>query len=141
MASGATAVWTGSELDFAITGNSGYTVDVSSVKDGETGSPMELLLQSMVGCTAMDVISILKKKRQDVTGFEVNVSAERAPEHPRKYTAITLEYVVTGNGVDPAAVARSIELSETRYCSVMATFHDAGVPVSTSYRVVEAGTA
>jgi len=67
------------------------------------------------------VIDVLRKKRQAVTGLEVQVSGTRAAEHPRKYTAIHIHYVVTGQQVDPEAVRRSIELSETKYCSVSAT--------------------
>jgi putative redox protein len=69
----------------------------------------------------MDVISILQKKRQDVTAFQVNVTAERASEHPRKFTAMTVEYVVTGRNIDYAAVERAVQLSEEKYCSVINT--------------------
>jgi putative redox protein len=78
---------------------------------------MQLLLMGLAGCTAMDVISILQKKRQQVTGMEVNVVGDRVDEHPRYYRDIELEFVVRGHKVDPKAVARAIELSETKYCS------------------------
>ncbi len=93
------------------------TVNLSS-EDG--ASPMGLFLTSLAGCTAMDVISILQKKRQDVTAFRVKVHGDRAPDHPKVYTHIELEYEVEGRGIDPAAVDRAVELSETKYCSVMA---------------------
>jgi putative redox protein len=80
--------------------------------------PMEALLISLAGCTGMDVISILRKKRQKVTGFWVNARGMRADEHPRRYVRIELEYVVRGRDVSEAAVARSIELSQTKYCAV-----------------------
>ncbi len=99
--------------------------------------PQSLLLVSLAGCTGMDVISILRKKRQDVTGFEVRVSAERADDHPRVYTHIWLNYVVTGRSVDPAAVERSIELSMERYCPVAALLKPV-VPIETAYEIVEA---
>ena len=67
--------------------------------------PSELLLIGLAGCTGMDVISILRKKRQPVTGLEVVVHAEQAPDHPKRFTAMTVEYRVSGAGVDPAAVA------------------------------------
>lgn len=85
--------------------------------------PMEALLLSLAGCTGMDVISILQKKRQRVTGFRVNVRGIRAEEHPRRYVRIELEYVVRGWNISAEAVARSIELSQTKYCSVSATLN------------------
>ena len=83
-------------------------------------SPMELLLVGLAGCTAMDVIDVMRKKRQDVTAFEVRVHGERATEHPRVFTHITVEYIITGHQLDSLAANRSVELSVTRYCSVHA---------------------
>jgi putative redox protein len=103
----------------------------------ETGPrPMELLLLGLAGCTAMDVVSILQKKRQPFTGLEVKVAAERADEHPKVYTRIQLEYVVRGNGVSPEAVERAIELSETKYCPAAAMLGKTA-EISTSYKIVE----
>lgn len=98
--------------------------------------PMEALLLALGGCTAMDVISILQKKRQDVTGFKINLKGWRAAEHPRRYTEIALEFVVRGHDVSPEAVARSIELSETKYCSVAASLN---AKITTTYRVEQEG--
>jgi len=81
---------------------------------------MELIAIGLAGCTGMDTISILKKKRQNVTGFEVQVRAERADEFPKVFTHIILDYIVEGHNIDPAAVERSIELSATKYCPVQA---------------------
>lgn len=102
--------------------------------------PMELLASAIGSCTAMDVISVLLKMQEDVTGLEVHVDGERAAEHPKKYLNIHLEYVVTGYNLAEDKVARAIELSETRYCSVMATVRP-GAPITTSYRIVEASGA
>lgn len=118
----AKAVWKG-KMFFEGTGGGHFTLpmDTSVESGGEDNGfrPVELLLVGLAGCTAMDVISILQKKRQDITDFEVRVvEAERATDHPRVYTNIVLEYVVTGRGVDRAAVERAVELSETKYCSV-----------------------
>jgi putative redox protein len=77
---------------------------------------MELLLVGLAGCAAMDVLAILRKKRQDVTDYEVRVHGVRAEEHPMVFTTIDVEHIVTGHDIEPAAVARAIELSETRYC-------------------------
>lgn len=105
--------------------NSGYTIPLDAVKEhgghGAGISPMALMLTSLAGCTAMDVISILKKKRQDVTGLEVEVEGVRAEEHPRVYTDISVHFVVTGHDIDPAAVERAIELSRDKYCGAAAT--------------------
>ena len=91
-------------------------------------------------CTASDVISILQKKQQQVTGFEVHVLAPRADEHPKVFTEITLEYVVTGHQIDPKAVERAIELSLTKYCSVNKMLEKAAT-LKHTYRIVEAEAA
>jgi putative redox protein len=111
-------------------------------KGEDTGArPLEVFLESLAACTAMDVVSVLEKKRQPFTGLEVAVSAQqREDEFPKIYTRIELEYVVTGYGVNPAAVARAIELSEDKYCSVKGMLGPQ-VEVVTSYRVEEAPVA
>ncbi len=119
-------------LSFSGTAETGFSVPLGaeeSVGGDEDGfRPLELMLVSLAGCTAMDVISILSKKRQEVTGFDVRVDAERAETHPRVFTAITVTYTVRGRNIDPAAVARAIELSETRYCPAQAML-GASVPI------------
>lgn len=99
--------------------------------------PMELMAVSLAACTAMDVISILRKMQQTVTGFQVRVAGERAEEHPKKFLKIHLEYTVIGRSVAEDRVARAIELSETKYCSAMATLRP-GVEITSSYQIVEA---
>ncbi len=79
-------------------------------------APVELLLMALAGCTGMDVISLLRKMRQDVTAYEVHVRGEQADEHPKVYTHITIEHVVTGHSLSEAAVQRAVDLSFTRYC-------------------------
>lgn len=112
-------------LVFTGTADSGFTVRLDTKKDsGGTESglmPTELLAISLAGCTAMDVMSILQKKRQQVSAFEVLVHAVRSADHPRKFLKMTVEYVVTGVDVDPVAVERAVQLSEDKYCSVHAT--------------------
>ena len=103
----------------------------------ETGPrPVNLLLIGLCGCTGMDVVSILGKKRQPFTGLQVKATAERAEEHPKVFTEIHLEFVVTGKDVDPQAVERSIELSQTKYCPASAMLSQAA-EITTSYRIVE----
>ena len=115
-------------MHFVAVPDSGMVVHIDSKP--ETGerrgaSPMELLLVSLGGCTGMDVISILRKKRQNVTGFELRVHGDRSADHPKVFTAFTIEYVVRGKDIDPAAVARAVELSVESYCSVHAMLHKA----------------
>ncbi len=88
--------------------------------DGNGPSPMELLLMGVGGCTGMDVIDMLKKMRQDVTGLTVSIRADRAEEHPKVFTRMIIEYTVYGNRVDSASVERSIQLSRDKYCSGLA---------------------
>jgi len=83
-------------------------------------SPMELLLVALGGCSGADVVAILEKKRQRVTGYEIEVRGERRAEHPRIYTSIEVVHRVRGYAIDPKAVQHAIELSETKYCSVSA---------------------
>lgn len=99
-------------------------------------APMELLLIGLAGCTGMDVISIMRKKRQPFTDLRVEATAERADEHPKIYTEIHLEFIVKGKGVEPEALERSIELSQTKYCSASAMLEETA-DISTSYRIVE----
>ena len=91
------------KLSFTGTADSGFEVPLgtkSSVGGDEDGFlPMELIALGLAGCTGMDVISILQKKRQEITSFEVHVHMERAEEHPKVFTAAAIEYFVTGKGV------------------------------------------
>lgn len=99
--------------------------------------PIEIVLYGLAGCTGMDVISVLEKKRQDVRGLEIVVNGtQREDDHPHYYERIDVEYVVTGYDVKPDAVARAIELSEEKYCSVKGMFGP-HVDVRTSFRVVD----
>jgi putative redox protein len=106
--------------------------------DGSGPRPLQLVLYALAGCTAMDVISVLEKKRQVVTDFDLVVTGEqRTDEFPKIYTRIEVEYIVTGVGVKPEAVERAIELSEEKYCSVKGMLGP-DVQVVTRYQVLEA---
>jgi len=98
--------------------------------------PMELLLVGFGGCSGMDVISILRKKRQNVTGLEMNVKGERADSHPHVYKDIHIEFVVKGKGVEKEAVQRALNLSLEKYCSVGATLGKTA-RITHSYKIVE----
>ena len=96
---------------------------------------MEMLLVGFGGCTGMDVISILRKKRQNVTGLEMNVKGEQQDDYPHIFTEVHIEYVVKGKDVEQQAVERSIKLSLEKYCSVGATLAKAGT-ITNSYRII-----
>ena len=100
--------------------DSGFAVqmDADSTFGGTNNGvrPMEMIALGLAGCTAMDVISILQKKRQQITQFEVRVNAPRSAEHPKVFTKALITYVVTGKNVDESALIRSIELAATKYC-------------------------
>ena len=129
-------VWEGQGLAFQAMGGSGYQIRFDSPPDPNGASPMELVALASAGCTASDVISILQKKQQQVTAFEVNVMGVRATDHPKVFIEIDLEYVVTGRDIDPKAVERSIELSLTKYCSVNKMLEKA-VKINHRYRIIE----
>lgn len=117
-----------------------FTIQLDSKKQfggqGLGSSPQALTLVSLAGCTAMDVVSILRKKRQQLNGLEVRVKAERADEHPKVYTHIWVTYLVTGHEIDPAAVTRAIELSMTKYCPAAGLLNKV-VPIETDFEIVE----
>jgi putative redox protein len=113
----ANARWT-EKFQFESTGNSGHKLPMDG--DGKiANSPMELVLSALCGCTAYDVVSILQKKREPLTGLEVSATAEKAPSPPRVYTSIELVYRVNGK-VTRKSVEDAVRLSEEKYCSVAA---------------------
>jgi len=99
-------------------------------------TPMEMLLLALGSCTGVDVISILKKKRQHVSDYRIEVSGERRDDHPRAYTRLYVKHVVHGRGISEQAVASAIELSDTKYCSVAATLRGTAEIIS-SYEIIE----
>ncbi len=127
-------------MNFLGVPDSGYEVQLdASESQGGAGKgtrPMELLAMGVAGCTAMDVISILRKKKQEVTYFEVKVHVDRSEQHPKVFTNMELEYVVTGKNLNQKAVARSVELSETKYCSGIAMLSKA-VPIHSKITVIQ----
>lgn len=117
--------------------SSGHAVVVDASEGKMGSSPMELVLIGAAGCTAYDVVNILQKKRQDVTGVEVRAQASRADEPPRVFTEIQIEYVVRGHDVATKAVEDAIRLSERKYCSVTNMLNKTA-RITTSYRIEEA---
>jgi len=131
--------WQGNMI-FTGTSPSGFPVQIdadSSLGGSNTGiRPMEMIALGLASCTAMDVISILKKKRQDVTQFEVQVDAPRSSEYPKVFTRAVITYVVVGRNINEDAVLRSIELTATKYCPAQIMLEQA-FPMDLHYEIYE----
>ena len=123
--------------DFFIgTPPSGHAQIMDSKGDRRAAStPLEMLLVSVAACTAMDVQSILEKKRQDVSAYKVEITGTRAEDHPRKFTAFHVHHIVHGRDVSEKAVADAVELSDTKYCSVAATVRPTAT-ITTSFEII-----
>jgi putative redox protein len=121
----AKVVWK-KKMSFEGSADSGFSLPLGTVPevggDNDGFQPMELLAIGLAGCTAMDVISILTKKRQDVTTFEVQVRAARADDHPKVFTHLEVEYIISGNELSQEAVSRAVELSSEKYCPAQSMF-------------------
>lgn len=131
--------WQG-KMSFTGSADTGFEVPLGADPvvggDNDGFRPLELMAVSLAGCTAMDVISILMKMRQDVTGFEVKTHAERAEEHPKVFTSATISYTITGHGLDETNIRRSIELSAVRYCPAQSMLAKA-FPIRLLYEIYE----
>lgn len=127
-------------LTFTGTADTGFTVPLGASPqvggDNDGFRPMELIATGLVGCTAMDVISILRKKREDVTGFEVTVQTEQAERHPKVFTNALIEFHVSGHDIKEESVLRAIELSAEIYCPAQAMFTQL-FPIETKYYIYE----
>ena len=126
----------GAGQSFNIATGTGHTITL----DGEHhsgASPMELLLASLAGCSGISIISILQKKQEDVTHYEIHVQGVRAAVHPLVFVEITAEHIITGHHVRPQSVERAIELAETRYCGVSIMLRKA-TQLKHIYRINEA---
>lgn len=122
---------------FVVTTPSGHaiTIDTDSARHSAP-SPMELLLVALGSCTGVDVVSILRKKRQQVTDYRVEVRGQRRDEHPRSYKRMQVHHIVTGRNLSERALAQAISLSEEKYCSVAATLRPTAEIVST-FEIIE----
>ena len=131
--------WKG-DMTFVGEAPSGFPIQMDSdpkISGTNNGPrPMELIAVGLAGCTAMDVISILKKKHQDVTHFDVTVDAPRSPEYPKVFTKAVIKYIVSGKNVSEAAVLRAIELSTNKYCPAHAMLEKA-FPIDLHYEIYE----
>jgi putative redox protein len=134
---GATVRWI-TKGQFVAVDSSKHSV-VLSTQNEENGigmKPSDLLLAAVGGCSSVDVVSILQKKRQQLTGLEVQVTGEQDADPPWTFRKIHVTYVVSGRGLSDKAVADAIKLSEEKYCSVSTTLARA-VEITTDYRIVE----
>lgn len=132
----ATIHFAGDEFFIGVT-PSGHAqaIETNSTR-ASAATPMELLLIALGSCTGVDVISILKKKRQQVSGYRIEVSGNRREEFPRSYTRLEVKHIISGRGVSEQAVASAIELSDKKYCSVAATLRGSA-EIVTSYEIVD----
>jgi putative redox protein len=132
----ATVHYAGNDFFVAIT-PSGHAqaIDVNGERSS-AASPLELLLIGLGGCTGADVISVLHKKREQVTDYRLEIHGDRRDEHPRSFKRIEVRHILRGRGLSEAAVAQAIELSSTKYCSVAATLRPTA-EIVTSYEIHE----
>lgn len=134
-----TVTWQGN-MAFEVNPPSGNKITLDAIPEvgGENKgpTPVEALLGSIAACTAMDVISILRKKKQVVTSYTIEVIGERTEEgvYPRPFTSFTVKHILEGENLDPAAVARSVQLSDEKYCTVVSTLR-LGPTVSTVWEI------
>lgn len=98
--------------------------------------PLELLLIGLGGCTGMDVLSIMRKKRVPFDDFEIKLEAEQAKEYPKVFTKIRIKFIVYGKSINKVDIERAIELSETKYCSASAMLRQSA-QIETSYEILE----
>jgi putative redox protein len=131
------AEWKG-ESSFIARNLTGGTVQMGTIENKPGISPMELLLAGLAGCTGMDIASILLKQRQPLGDLKVQVRGKRARDYPKVFTEFDVTYLIWGDGLDPVAVERAIQLSEQKYCSVGIMFEKAA-HLHSSYRILMPG--
>ena len=125
--------WT-DELQFVGRVGDGPAIVMDSTDGASGASTMQMVLMGVAGCTAIDIAVILKKKRIRMSRFEIMITGEQTEEHPRRYTKISIVYMLYGKGIKPKAVEQAIKLSETKYCSATASVN---AEYEHSYRIVE----
>ena len=134
-------VWKdGMTFEANVPSGNGFVMDGSPAIGGRDlgPTPMEAFLSAAAACSAIDVLAILQKKRQDVASYHVEVEWQRAPEghYPRPVVSMVIRHVVSGEGIDAVAVQKAVELSDQKYCSVLATLRHAP-PVLSEFRIEE----
>ncbi len=133
----ATLTWE-SGLRFQARPDSGFavTLDSPASRDRAGGGPMELMLIAIAGCTAMDVVAILGRMREPLAGLAVEITGERAEQHPKRYTAISITFRARGVGLTREKVERAVDSSHSTYCSAIASLRP-DCPVTTSIEIIE----
>lgn len=132
-----TVRWGGNALDFTGSSDDGATVQLGSADAPQTFRPAELVLASLAGCTGMDAISVMAKKRLQVESYEVEATGTQREEHPRFFTHIVVEHVVRGRSIDDKAVARAVELSARKYCVVGANLASGDTDINHLVRIID----
>ena len=134
----ANVIWK-QRMSFEGTAESGFKLPLGtspSVGGDEDGfRPLELIAIGIAGCTSMDVVSILKKKHQELDSFEVKISAELATEHPKVFTSLRIEYFLSGTDISQEAVERAVQLSAEKYCPAQAMFQEI-VPIEMKINIL-----
>ena len=127
-------------MQFVGEADSGHAIVMDGTPDvggRDTGlRPMELLLIGLGGCSGMDVVSILKKKKQIISDFEITVQGQKAEDHPKKFTGIHIEFVIKGKNISEEAVKKAVQLSMDKYCSVKATL-EGSAKIDYTYTIIE----
>jgi putative redox protein len=126
----------GTQRQFVASDNRGHHLLIDDAAGNTGPKPIELIAIGLAGCTAFDVVNILRKKRQDVTAYDVNVEADQRQEPPNIFTKVRIRHVVTGANVSEEAVKAAIHLSESKYCSVSAMLAASGAEIETTYEIV-----
>ena len=129
------AEWQGGS-SFIGNNSSGGMVQMGKINDRPGLSPMELILVGLAGCTGIDIVGILQKKRESLRALKIKVRGKRAEEFPQIFTEIEIIYLIWGNGINPVSVERAIQLSEEKYCSVSAMLK-AVVNIRSTYQIID----
>ena len=127
-------------MQFVGEADSGHAIVMDAAPESggkNTGfRPMELLLVGIGSCSGMDIVSILKKKKQTISGFEINVNGQKAESYPQKFTGIDIEFIIKGKNISEEAVKRAVQLSMEKYCSVKATL-EGSANINYAYKIIE----
>ena len=114
----------------------GHSVVMDAIDSNKGVSPMEMLLLGVGGCTSIDVLSILKKSKQDIIDFEIRVEAEREEKHPRVFKEIKIHYIIKGRKISESHVKRAIELSTEKYCGASITLGRSGTKMKYTHEII-----
>ena len=127
------------ESSFSIDTGSGHTIVLSGGTENEGARPMEVLLVALAGCAGVGISSILRKMRQDVTDYKINVSGERSETDPKLFTNIVVEHVFTGTNLRPESIQRAIDLDTNQFCGVNITLSKSAT-IEHRFQIIETST-